>query len=370
MDVEPLEAIVGIVLISIALMAALSLRPQLTLKTEFSREAAARSLASVYAYYYVHKYAYGPVNGTELNATLANWTLAASRDLGRNLTVELLISNGTDVVGNVTVFRQEISGDRSIVEKPAPVFLPPNGTRAGYIVPARDVYRYATQDLKMDFMRAYAVFVDLPTGTPLEARNVSVEVTLPHRDCPIGAQNCTGCPPSFTLGGDADERNFTYSYEGRLDPIEYCWFSNGTVYVTSPYVGGPSDTAEFTFTYDPGVGGLNIVVRVESEMREKLTLPNRPWVNVSSHLLLVGDVLRVDYGSAGNLTIYRLTDGKLLLFVPFVSSYEWNLTNPLEVVPGPCAVHMIHTDDEYNSSNAFIITPYLLIVRVVASGGV
>ena len=372
MDIEPLEAVLGILLISAALIGALSIRPQLSLHTEYSRDAVARSLASVYAYYYVHKYAYGSLNGTELNATLANWTAAVSIDSGLNLTVELLLSNGTDVVGNVTVFRQPMEGDTSIIEKPAPVYTPPNGTRRGYVVLARDVYRYGTEDLKMDYMRAYAVYVDLPSGTPLEAKNTSVEVNLPFRDCAecVGAANCTSCPPDHTLSGNASELNLTYFFEDRLDPIEYCWYDNGSVCVTSPYVAAETDTATFTFVYDPGIGGLNIVAQVEAHMREKNTVPNRPWVEVNEHLLMVGDTLEITYGVVANLTIYRLTDGKVLIFVPWVSDYDWNLTNPLEVAPGPCAVYMVYVDDEYNSSNAIIIAPYILIVKVVASGGV
>jgi len=370
MDVEPLEAVVGILLISAALIGALSLRPGLSLHVEYSRDAVARSIASVYAYCYVHKYAYGPLNGTELNATLANWTAAVSLDSGLNFTVELLISNGTDVVGNVTVFNQTIRGDRSVVEKPTPVYLPPNGSRGGYIVPGRDVYRYGTSDLRMDYMRAYVIYVELPSGTPLEAKNVSVEVDLPFRDCAecVGAVNCTNCPPDHTLSGNANEDNFVYSFEDRLNPIEYCWYDNGSVCVISPYAGTETDKATFTFVYDPG--GLNMTAQAEATVREKSTVPNRPWVDVDKHLLMIGDTLHISYGAAANLTVYRLIDGKVLIFVAWVSNYEWELTNPLEVAPGPFAVHMTHGDDEYNSSNAIIIAPYILVVRVVASGGV
>lgn len=422
MDVEPLEAVLGIVLIGIALTSVLALRPRVHLSSELYRRQVARSLASVMAYYYVHKFAYGPLNGTQLNATLHNWSLAVAADTDLRLAVELGISNGTGMAGSCFVFNQTLQGDITVVEKPAPVYLPPNGSVKGYVIPARDVYRYGTDDLKMDEVRAYATFVQLPSGVPIKNETVEVEIDLPFRDCEeclegenctqqtifchIGSSNpfcdlcdclactvevtnctlCSGCPPDHTLSGNASEVNLTYYFSAKLDPIEHCYLNttyccyyligsscgsiSGPNCVTSPYKGSETDVITIKFTYDPGVGGLNIVAQAEGQLREKETVPNRPWVDVDRHLAFVGESISISYGSVADLEVISAMTGKVLLRIGGVSSYTWDLVDPLTVSPGPWIIHMSHVDDEYNSSNLVLIAPYVLFVKVYAAGGV
>ncbi|MDK2463386.1 MAG: hypothetical protein QI223_01230 [Candidatus Korarchaeota archaeon] len=423
MDVEPLEAVLGIVLIGIALTSVLALRPRVHLSSELYRRQVARSLASVVAYYYVHEFAYGPLNGTQLNATLYNWSRAVADDTGLRLVVQLGISNGTEMAGSYYVINQTLIGDVTVVEKPAPVYLPPNGTIRGYVVPARDVYRYGTEDLKMDEIRAFAAFVYLPSGVSVESRTVDVEVDLPFRDCGscVGEENCTsqtvncilepdnpfcdlcdcvlctveinscticsGCPPDHTLSGTAEEENLTYQFSSKLDPIEHCYQdieyccnylfgspscgnTTGSTCVTSPYKSSEDDTILIKFVYDPGTGGLNILAEVAAPVREKQTVPNRPWLDIDKHLAFVGESIEITYGSVGDLEVRSAITGKVLFRLNGVGSVTWELTDPLLVSPGPWIIHMSHMDDEYNSANLVLIAPYVLIVKVYAAGGV
>ncbi len=371
MDVEPLEAVLGIVLIGIALTTVLALRPRVEISSELYRRQVARSLASVAAYYYVHEFAYGPLNGTELSATLYNWSLAVATDTGLSLVVQLVVSNGTGEAGSFYVINQTLRGDVTVVEKPAPVYLPSNGTVKGFIVPARDVYRYGTQSLDMDYVRVYSTFVHLPSGVPAEEKNVSVDIDLPYQSCGscTGCHNCTSCPPDHSLSGNGDYQNGTYFYEGRLEPIEYCYHSDGTF--CCPLA--PCESAgsmSIRFVYDPGAGHLNIVADAQAPVREKVTVPNRPWVDVDKHMAFVGETISISYGVAGNMEVRSPVTGKLLFNVSGVSSYNWRLNDPLRVSPGPWVIHMTRADDEYNSSNLVLIAPYVLFVRVYAAGGV
>jgi len=357
LDVEPIEAIVGISLIALALLAVIMVRPNPPSASPALRELSARSVASTVAYVYVWRYAYGELNSSEAQTALQRWLTTISEDSGLGIRVELNLSNGTSVlqtswsfeVGDLSV------GDVFVVQKPASVFLAPNGTAAGEIIFGRDPYGMEVPT-GVDPLNLTVAFYDLRSRQPLDVGNVSINAQYTcSTTCPcLNATICTLIDPD--LSGSAQESGFLYIFDQRKSLLT-CETPNGSTVALCP-VSGPIDvTASYSGETTVSATGTGTLLEIPMAVS---------WLSVSPRNASVGEVVNADLGQTADFSVYSLIDGKVILQSSSVTSVSIDLSDPFGVLPGIMVVEADAADSTYR--NAFFVRPYILFVRVEMGG--
>ncbi len=366
MDVEPIEAIVGVALIGAALVGVVMLRPQVQVDVAQGRYAVARSAASVLGYAYVRMFAYSPNPASDVNQTLAEWADAISRDSGLMLRVNLSLSNGSAVVGSAVVFdnlnRSEAAG-LSIAEKPCPVYVMPNGTVLSEIVFEREWYNASAQSGTMDPLRLMVVYYDARNGLPIENSSVTVSAKFECMEATTCAGRCAN--PAVcslidpTLEGNATDVGMIYEFNETKDVVTCTDSGTGDTILVCPLAGQVNVTA----TYDPGGANLK-VSRVAAVVEAS---PGGYWLDAADHSYTAGETVHLTYHPIypANWTVRRLSDGLVILTLNDSNALIWDLDDPFGVTPGIFVVEAVGPSGP-RAYNVVMVRPYILIVRVEA----
>lgn len=356
MDVEPVEAVVGVSLIALALLSVLMVRPNPVTVFPAMREATARSVASTVAYLYVWEYAYGDLDPSEAQAVIENWVDAVSRDSSLAVRVELNLSNGTQILQDSWSYQvgDLSSGDVYVVQKPSPVYLAPNDTAVGEIVFCRDPYGMEVPG-GVDPLRLTAVFYDKRSRQPLDVGTVSISAQYTCRtDCPcVNTTICSLIDPS--LNGQASEEGFLYTFDQEKSLLT-CEDANGTTVALCPIPGPISVTASYSGNASATASGTASLQGVPRALS---------WLTLSMRNASVGQTVVASYAPSASFRVYSLVDGRVLLTGSGVS-LSIDLSDPFEVLPGPLVVEAV--DGSFTYRDAFFVRPYIVFTRVSMGG--